>query len=43
MAAANSPRIEIMVPFFIRAGVWLKHTLPYIVNPLVGAAFRKQL
>ena len=43
MAAADSPRIEIMVPFFIRAGVWLKHTIPYIVNPLVGAAFRKQL
>jgi short-subunit dehydrogenase len=43
MRAANSPRLEIIVPLFIRAGVWLKHTLPYIINPLVGAAFRRKL
>jgi short-subunit dehydrogenase len=43
LAAANSPRLEIIVPFFVRAGVWFKHTLPYIVSPLVGAHFRKQL
>jgi short-subunit dehydrogenase len=43
MKAANSPRLEIIVPLFIRAGVWLKHTLPYIINPLVGAAFRRKL
>jgi short-subunit dehydrogenase len=43
MRAANSPRLEIIVPLFIRAGVWLKQTLPYIINPLVGAAFRTKL
>ena len=43
-AAANSPRLEIIVPFYMRAGVvWLKHTIPYVVNPIVGAAFRQQL
>ena len=43
LAAANSPRLEIIVPFYVRAGVWFKHTLPYAVNPLVGAHFRRQL
>ena len=43
MRAANSPRLEIIVPLFIRVGVWLKQTLPYIINPLVGAAFRRKL
>jgi NAD(P)-dependent dehydrogenase (short-subunit alcohol dehydrogenase family) len=43
LAAANSPRLEIIVPFYVRAGVWFKHTLPYAVNPLVGALFRRQL
>jgi uncharacterized protein len=42
LAAANSPRLEIIVPFYIRAAVWIKHTLPYIINPMVGALFRKQ-
>ena len=43
LAAAKSPRLEIMVPFFMRAGVWFKNTVPYVVNPIVGAHFRKQL
>src|SRR5215472_1744806 len=43
LAAANSPRLEIIVPFYVRAGVRFKHTLPYAVNPLVGAHFRRQL
>jgi short-subunit dehydrogenase len=43
MRAANSPRLEIIVPLFIRVGVWLKQTLPYIINPFVGAAFRRKL
>ena len=42
LAAANSPRLEIIVPFYVRAGVWFKHTLPYVVIPLVGALFRRQ-
>ncbi|MFZ0513053.1 MAG: SDR family NAD(P)-dependent oxidoreductase [Candidatus Nitrosopolaris sp.] len=43
LAAANSPRLEIIIPFYVRAGVWFKHTLPYAVNPVVGALFRRQL
>ena len=43
LAAANSPRLEIIVPFYMRAGVWFKHTIPYIINPIVGFIFRRQL
>jgi uncharacterized protein len=43
LAAANSPRLEIMIPFYIRVGVWFKHTIPYLVNPLVGSVFNRQL
>jgi uncharacterized protein len=39
--ACNSNRLEIVVPFYLRGGVWLKHTLPYLVNPIVGTSFRK--
>ena len=43
VAAANSSRLEIMIPFYIRAGVWFKHTIPYLVNPIVGYVFNRQL
>jgi hypothetical protein len=43
LAATSSPRLEIIVPFYMRAGVWFKHTLPYIINPIVGFIFRRQL
>jgi len=43
LAAANSSRLEIIVPFYVRAGVWFKHTLPYAINPVAGALFRRQL
>jgi len=43
LAAANSYRLEIMIPFYIRAGVWFKHTIPYLVNPIVGSVFNRQL
>ena len=43
LAGANSRRLEIVVPFYVRAGVWFKYTLPYLVNPLIGAHFRRQL
>jgi uncharacterized protein len=41
--ASTSNRLEIVVPFYMRGGIWLKNTLPYIVNPLVGASFRRML
>lgn len=41
--AANSTRLEIVVPPVVRVGIWAKHTFPFFVNPIIGSAFRKQL
>jgi short-subunit dehydrogenase len=41
--ACTSKRLEIVIPFYMRGGIWLKHTIPYIVNPIVGTSFRKIL
>jgi len=43
LAAANSSRLEITVPFYARGVIWFKHTLPYVVQPIVGAVSRRQL
>jgi uncharacterized protein len=43
LAAANSHRLEIIVPFYMRVGVWLKHTIPFITNPIIGFFFRREL
>ncbi len=43
LTAANSPRLEIIVPFYVRIGVWFKHTIPYIINPIIGFLFRREL
>lgn len=40
MQASNSQRLEIIVPFFARSAVWLKHTFPYFVNPIVRSSFK---
>ena len=42
LKAAYSKRIEIVVPFFVRSAVWLKHTFPYLINPLVSSSFKDQ-
>lgn len=39
--ASESSRLEIIVPGIVRIGVWLKHTIPFAINPIMGAAFRK--
>jgi uncharacterized protein len=41
--AARSPRAEIIVPGVVRGAVWAKHTIPYLINPIVGSAFAKYL
>ncbi len=41
--AASSPRLEIIVPSAVRGAVWLKHTVPFAVNHLMGRSFRRQL
>lgn len=43
LQAANSSRLEIIVPSFVRAAIWTKTTFPYFVNPILGRSFRKQL
>ena len=43
LAAANSHRLEIIVPFYMRAGVWLKHTIPFLINPMISFLFRREL
>lgn len=39
--ASESSRLEIIVPNIVRIGVWLKHTVPFVINPIMGATFRK--
>ena len=41
--ASDSSRLEIVVPSFVRIGVWVKQTLPFLINPIIGNRFRKQL
>ena len=41
--ASDSSRLEIVVPSFVRIGVWFKQTFPFLINPIIGNRFRKQL
>ena len=41
--AANSSRLEIITPSVVRIAVWLKQTFPYLINPILGKSFNKQL
>ena len=41
--AANSKKLEIIVPSVVRSMVWMKHTFPFIINPIMGKSFKKQL
>lgn len=43
LKAANSPRLEIIVPAVVRLAVWAKQTLPYFINPVLGSSFKKYL
>ncbi len=43
LKAANSCRLEIITPSIVRIAVWLKHTFPYFINPILGKSFKKQL
>ena len=43
LKAADSPRLEIIVPSFVRGAIWMKETFPYLINPILGSAFKKQL
>lgn len=41
--ASTSRRLEIVVPFFMRGAVWLKQTIPYLVNPFVATTFKTNI
>lgn len=43
LQAANSSRLEIIVPSVVRGAVWLKHTFPYFINPVLEKSFKSQL
>jgi hypothetical protein len=43
LKAANSSRLEIIVPSVVRSAVWMKNTFPYLINPILGKSFKKQL
>ena len=43
LKASNSPRLEIIVPAVVRGAVWMKNTFPYLINPILGSTFNKQL
>lgn len=43
LRASNSSRLEIIVPSFVRGAVWMKGTFPYLINPILGSSFNKQL
>jgi hypothetical protein len=43
LRAANSSRLEIIVPAVVRGAVWTKQTFPYLINPIIGSIFRKYL
>jgi len=43
LKAANSPRLEIIIPSVVRGAVWMKNTFPYFINPILGKSFKKQL
>ena len=43
LRAAYSSRLEIIVPSVVRGAVSAKHIVPYLVNPIIGLSFRKQL
>lgn len=43
LRAASSPRLEIVVPQYVRAAIWFKQTFPYLVNPIIGAIFGRSI
>jgi uncharacterized protein len=43
LKAANSSRLEIVVPSIVRGAIWTKQTFPFLVNPIIGSTFRKYL
>jgi hypothetical protein len=42
LRAANSQRLEIIVPEVVRGAIWIKNVFPYLINPILGFAFKKQ-
>ena len=43
LKAANSSRLEIVVPSVVRGAIWMKSTFPFFINPILGKSFKKQL
>ena len=41
LKAANSSRLEIIVPSVVRGVVWMKNTFPYFINPILEKSLLK--
>ncbi|MBA0907905.1 MAG: SDR family NAD(P)-dependent oxidoreductase [Nitrosarchaeum sp.] len=41
LRAANSSRLEIIIPSIARIAVWIKNTFPYLINPIIARVFKK--
>lgn len=41
--ASTSKRLEIIVPSFVRVAIWIKHTIPYVINPILGKSFKNKI
>lgn len=43
LRASNSPRAEITVPTIARAGVIIKHAIPFLTDSIIAKVFRKSI
>lgn len=43
LKAADSSRLEIVVPSMVRLIIWFKNTFPFFVNPILGNAFKRYM
>lgn len=41
--ASDSSKLELVIPPIARGAVWAKHTLPFLINPILGSAFKKRV
>lgn len=42
LRAADSSRLEIVVPGAVRGAIWARQTFPYVIDPIIRSSFRRQ-
>ena len=43
LKTGNVSILELIVPLVVRGVVLVKHTFPYLINPILGKSLKKQL